>query len=243
MSVHYWRATFLLSVAVFAVIAVVPASPEDGSDRGPNAASDRFASSDFGYSDISLERNTTDFSWSNTVSVGELSEKVQKRSSLLQKEALRAIDRGDNLLGEQLLRRALEMTPSAGAIYNNLGVSFLRRHNFDEAALWFERAVKVAPYDPQLLGNLGIIRWAQLRTEESYRLIDRAAADGFSTPAAHYILGIMSLEKGEAADAIKEFRKSDPDRYPRIGLYLSIALDAKGKSKGKMRNAELGMPN
>ena len=154
----------------------------------------------FARNNVYLERQTTaDAPASATVNARELSPDVQKRSSALQEEAMAALKRGDNDGAEKLLMQALELTPSSSSIHNNIGITYLRRYKFERAATWFEKAVQISPYSPQVLGNLGMVRWLQGKQEECYQLLDRAVVGGFSTPGAHFILGVISLQKGLVA--------------------------------------------
>jgi tetratricopeptide (TPR) repeat protein len=190
--------------------------------------------------DVYLQRDDTsgDIPSSRTVAARELSPEIQKKSAALQEAGVTALSKGDNAEAEKRFRDALALTPSSSSIYNNIGVSYLRRYRFDEAATWFEKAVQTSPYSPQLLGNLGMIRWVQRRYEESYELIERAVTGGFSAPGAHFILGLVSLQKGRLDRAVEQLRKTDPEKYPIRDLFLSIALHAQGKEKAASRSYE-----
>jgi Tfp pilus assembly protein PilF len=166
-----------------------------------------------------------------TVSAAELAPEVQERSEKLQKEGLDALARGENEKAEEALREALELTPSSGGIYNNIGVAHLRRQDMDKAAEWFEKAALVSPYNPVILGNLGLIRYLQHREEESYPLLDRGVAGGFSSPTAHYVLGILALQRGHYLRAVEQLRNTDSTRHPYRDLYLSIAQRELGRVK------------
>jgi hypothetical protein len=189
--------------------------------------------------DVFMERETSaNTPNSTTVSARELAPDVQKKSALLQHEGATALSNGDNEEAEHRFRDALALTPSASSIYNNIGVSYLRRYKFDEAATWFEKAVQASPYDPQLLGNLGMVRWIQKRYEESYQLLDRAVLGGFDAPGAHFVVGVVSLQKAQAEKAVEQLRKTDPAKYPMRDLFLSIALHTQRKEKAASRSFE-----
>lgn len=154
----------------------------------------------------------------NKVDVRELSPDVQEKSAHLQSEASKAL-------------AALQLTPSSAAIYNNLGVSYLYSHDIEAAAAWFEKAVRALPYDAKPAGNLGLIRWLQHRAEESYELLLRADRLGYKPTAAHYVLGVMSLQRGLPQKAVEHLRKIPPEKFLYRDLYLSIALRACSKMK------------
>jgi tetratricopeptide (TPR) repeat protein len=173
---------------------------------------------------------------SGTVSARELQSDVQEKSIELQQQAAVELRSGRYEEAEKLLRRALELTPSSGAICNNIGLTYLRRHNIDEAAPWFERAVERAPYSAQTVGNLGLLRWIQGRREESFRLLDRATASGFDSPMARYLLGILYLQKMRPRDALEQLKQSSSERLPYRDLYLSVAYAQVGDEKAARKS-------
>jgi lipopolysaccharide biosynthesis regulator YciM len=71
----------------------------------------------------------------------------------------------------------------------------------------------------------------QHRTDESYTLLTKAVAQGYESGVAHYILGTLSLQKGENQEAIAHLKKVSADRFSYRDLYLSIALRNCGKTK------------
>ena len=165
------------------------------------------------------------------VDVRELSPEVREKSERLVNESSRAIAQGDYDGAKQLLQQALQLTPSSAPIYNNLGVAYLHTHDIDGAASWFEKAVKAAPYDASIAGNLGLVRWIQHRPEESYAILLRADAMGYESAGGHYVLGVMSLQKGLAKKAVEHLKKIPPEKFPYRDLYLSLALRACGRTK------------
>jgi len=165
------------------------------------------------------------------VDVRELSPEVRQKSDQLVTEASKAMAQGHYETAKQLLTEALKLTPSSAPIYNNLGVACLHTQDIAAAASWFEKAVKAAPYDASMAGNLGLVRWVQHRPEESYAILVRADAMGYESGGGHYVLGVMSLEKGLVKKAIEHLKKISSDKFPYRDLYLSIALRISGKTK------------
>jgi Tfp pilus assembly protein PilF len=191
----------------------------------------------FGDANIYLDRAISESRVSSaTVSVKELRPDVQARSEELQEKAVKALQNGEDMAAEELLKEAFELTPSSGSICNNLGVAYLQRNEYGEAAAWFEKAAAAAPYNPLILGNLGLIRWYQNRQDESYMLLDRAVTGGYSSPFGHYLLGVMFLQKDEYKKSIEQMRKTDRERFPYRDLYISLAQRMKGDQKAAVRS-------
>jgi hypothetical protein len=166
-----------------------------------------------------------------TVSARELSPDVRDKSYDLQLKASQALQHQDYNSAKELLKKALELTPSSPAICNNLGVAFLRSNDLDTASIWFEKAAKAAPHDSQLVGNLGIIRWMQHRGDDSYDILSRAEAMGYESIAGNYILGVTLLQRGYTKRSIQHLKKVPAPKFPYRDLYLSIALRQTGKDK------------
>jgi tetratricopeptide (TPR) repeat protein len=184
---------------------------------------------------VELERaDPESISTESRVNVQELSPTVARESARLQRQASKALLAHDYLGAEKLLKEALQLTPSSSAVCNNLGIAYLQARDLDGAAVWFEKAVEAAPYDPVILGNLALVRWAQARTEESYRLLVRADSLGYASAAGHFILGLVSLQQRRWAKAVKHLKMTPETRFPLRDLYLSIAL----RSCGTMKEAD-----
>ncbi len=166
-----------------------------------------------------------------TIGASELLPNVQKQSVQLQEEARRAMAVSDYDGAEKFLMEALQLTPSAAAIANNLGVVALHRKEVNTAASWFEQASKEAPFSWGILGNLGLVRWMQGRIEESYEILMKAFSGGYESPLGNYVLGTLKLERGESKEAAHHLKKIPADRFPFRNLFLSIALRNCGKSK------------
>ncbi|HYK90095.1 MAG TPA: tetratricopeptide repeat protein, partial [Acidobacteriota bacterium] len=163
------------------------------------------------------------------------SAEVQDRSAHLQEQGLGAFRRGDLDAADDLFRRALDLTPSSPSIYNNIGVTFARRLDIAEAACWLEKAFSLAPLDPTVGGNLGVIRWLQGRFEESYRLLEASIVRGYSSAGACYAMGIMSLQKGRPANAIKHLSRVRHGDYKYRDLFQSVALENLNKLDAAMK--------
>lgn len=164
-----------------------------------------------------------------TVGIAELSPEAQEKSLQLQEAGMDALRHANYEGADRLLRQALELTPSAYTIYNNLGVSSVRSLRLNEASEWLDKAHAMAPFDPVVTGNLGLIRWMQTRNEESYDLLQIAVGHGYSSGSAHYALGVMALQRGYPLEAVRNLSKVNRRSYPARDLYLSLALRELGR--------------
>jgi tetratricopeptide (TPR) repeat protein len=87
------------------------------------------------------------------------------------------VDRGENLdEAMPMLRRAVELRPSSGAIVDSLGWAYYRLGDYDQALLYLERAVELLPADAILNDHLGDVYWSLGRRIEARYQWQRALA-------------------------------------------------------------------
>ncbi|HYD86464.1 MAG TPA: tetratricopeptide repeat protein [Vitreimonas sp.] len=70
------------------------------------------------------------------------------------------VDRGENLQeGLAMIRRAVDLRPTSGAIIDSLGWAYYRMGDYAQALDQLERAVEIEPADPTLNDHLGDVYW------------------------------------------------------------------------------------
>ena len=154
---------------------------------------------------------------------------VQARAELLREdgrpaEAFEVIDAGliaqpdepqllydRAMLGERLgrldrmesdLRRLIALRPNHAHAYNALGYTFADRNvRLDEARTLIERAVQLAPEDPQILDSMGWVAYRQGKTEEALNWLQRAWAIR-TDPEIGAHLGEVLWRLGRTSDAL-----------------------------------------
>jgi len=166
-----------------------------------------------------------------TVAIGELSRDTQVSAARFQHEAVKALEKGDNSRAQELLSKALQLSPSSATAYNNLGVALLRQGKPGKALICFEKAVDLAPYDASPSGNLGLLRWHQGRYDECYALLDRAVSVGFTSSAARNYLAILALQKGRYEQALQQLSSLKPEQCAGRDLYLYLCLRGLGSDQ------------
>jgi len=166
-----------------------------------------------------------------TVAISELSRDTQVSASKLQQEAVKALEKGDNSRAQELLSKALQLSPSSSTAYNNLGVALLRQGKAGKAMTCFEKAVDLAPYAASPSGNLGLLRWLQGRYDECYALLDRAVSLGFSSTVARNHLAILALQRGRFEQALQLLSSLKPEQCAGRDLYLYLCLRGLGSEQ------------
>ena len=103
---------------------------------------------------------------------------------------------------ESDLRRLITLRPNHAHAYNALGYTFADRNvRLDEARTLIERAVQLAPEDPQILDSMGWIAYRQGKTDEAINWLQRAWAIR-NDPEIGAHLGEVLWRIGRNADAI-----------------------------------------
>jgi Tfp pilus assembly protein PilF len=168
-----------------------------------------------------------------------LSPRIQQKSLQIQQAGLDALRHADYVAADRLLREAMELTPSAYTIYNNLAVNSARQLRLNEASRWLEKARAMAPFDPIVAGNLGVILWLQNRINESYDLLQMAMDRGYAGNMAHYAMGLMALQRQYALEAVRHLSKTNRKSFPYRDLYLSLALQELGKGDAAAKSRRI----
>jgi len=121
------------------------------------------------------------------------------------------------MLGERLgridrmesdLRRLIVLRPNHAHAYNALGYTFADRNvRLDEARTLIERAVQLAPEDPQILDSMGWVAYRQGKIEEALNWLQRAWAIR-TDPEIGAHLGEVLWRLGRTADAIAIWKQA-----------------------------------
>jgi tetratricopeptide (TPR) repeat protein len=106
--------------------------------------------------------------------------------------------------GEQSHRRALELSPTADYLHNNLGYNLLMQKKNDEAAAEFREALKLNPRSQVAHNNLGLALANQNATGEAVANWQSAS----DAAIAHNNLAAVLIEKGNYPAARKELEVS-----------------------------------
>ena len=121
------------------------------------------------------------------------------------------------MLGERLgrldrmesdLRRLIVLRPNHAHAYNALGYTFADRNiRLDEARTLIERAVQLAPEDPQILDSMGWVAFRQGNAEEALGWLQRAWAIRVDAEVGAH-LGEVLWRLGRAEEAYTVWRQA-----------------------------------
>ena len=75
-----------------------------------------------------------------------------------------------------ILERAVEVNPNDRFAQANLGVAFLRKSSYDDAAVHFEKALQIDPCDAMSHLNIGVGLFRKNRIDEAVSHFEKAAA-------------------------------------------------------------------
>jgi len=109
--------------------------------------------------------------------------------------------------------------------YNNAGMVLVNQQKYDDAKSLFEKAEKLNNSEPIIKNNLGVCALKAGELDKAETLFGAASGAG---DAVNNNLGILSIIKGEYAQAVKYFDDSDS---PNTGLAKILAGDNNGALK------------
>ena len=92
--------------------------------------------------------------------------------------------RGNEILAEKHYWECLKLDPAHRKALNNTGIMMMQKSNFQEAAIYFARAVALEPANPELIVNLAAANFAQGKQGEGEKLLRKALAIAPGLPTA-----------------------------------------------------------
>lgn len=140
---------------------------------------------------------------------------------------------GENQAAQQMLARALVVDPTHRRALLATGKLFRSTSNYDQAEVYFNRAMASYPEDPEILTELAITSGHLGREEQAETLLLKVAALKPQDPAALNNLGFNYLLQKKYADAIRTLQKAlaiKPDDA-RIQDNLAAAYALSNKSQ------------
>jgi tetratricopeptide (TPR) repeat protein len=109
--------------------------------------------------------------------------------------------------------RAYEAHPQSSLVLNDLGLCYARQRQFDPAIKALSRAAEFSPENPKYRNNLATVLVETGRIQEAVQTM----SVGSSAAVAHYNVGYLLYQKGQAAEATRHFQQAlaiDPALMP-----------------------------
>ena len=150
------------------------------------------------------------------------------------KEALNGKDKNQNLKNQQSafthFRRAIELYPSYGDAYGQLGLAYYRQKQYKEALENYQIALKYDPNDAKVYSNMGVIYFENKNFKKAEEVYLQAVKFDPRFIDARRNLGSVYAQTGRFDQAITQFSKGleyDPNNAT-LNLYLGFAYRDKG---------------
>jgi tetratricopeptide (TPR) repeat protein len=113
----------------------------------------------------------------------------------------------------EIYQRAYKANPQSGLVLNDLGLCYARQRQFDPALKALTRATELSPDNPKYRNNLATVLVETGRINEAVQ----AMSVGSSAAVAHYNVGYLLYQKGQAPEATRHFQQAlaiDPALAP-----------------------------
>ena len=176
------------------------------------------------------------------VSVAEDQRAVPASARKAFEQARKLIDKGDAEGAIARLNKAVAIYPDYVAARNSLGVQYLKRRRWPEAAEQFRTVLEKNPkyFDARL--NLGIVLYEQKRLGEAAEELNQAVALDSASAAAHLFWGITALEMNDLIVAERELVKAllfGGERYSNAHYYFAHVYLKSGRREEAAREFTL----
>jgi Flp pilus assembly protein TadD len=153
------------------------------------------------------------------------------------------LSKGNLALADQFLKIAIEIDPSTISALINLGVVQAQAERFDEAAYYYNRALKLDKKNMAALTNLANVYEKTGRTAEFLLLQQKVKKYQDLNPYYHFDLGLQSYAQGDYETALSHYEKAIKLKSADPSFYLAEAhlyekTGQKEKAVAKMRLAE-----
>lgn len=114
-------------------------------------------------------------------------------------DAQRAVQRGDTAKGIALYQQALESSRDLFFVWNNLGLLYMDRQDYADAAEMFKQASELAPADPRPDYNIGLIYQRVVYDEQAIEYFKRSLArsNRFVPALRGYALSAKRLDRAD----------------------------------------------
>ncbi len=142
------------------------------------------------------------------------------------------MERGDNEIALEKLKRALQFDPNYAMAHTVIGVLYGRIGDLDKAGTHYKRAVELSPNDGSVLNNYAQYLCQMKQYQKAYPYFKKAVEQPFyRTPASALSnAGRCSIDEGDldgAEDYLRQAIQSAPG-YPPALLSLAQLMNLKG---------------
>ncbi|MDZ4695544.1 MAG: tetratricopeptide repeat protein [Deltaproteobacteria bacterium] len=147
---------------------------------------------------------------------------------------------GKGGLAETAFRRAAELDPKAGYVWNNLGLLSIDDKNDQEAFAHFSKAIELDPNYVEAILNRAVVYLDCGAYEQALEELKKAVALRASDPDVHVALGVASRGLGKMALAVQHYEKAlelQPDYPPALydlGVLYMDHRDDKKSAREKL---------
>jgi len=164
------------------------------------------------------------------------------REAYLQVRAGISLGQGDATSARDDLEEAARLAPGSSEVWNDLGVVYLEKGQWDEAVEAFSRAVELQPDLGEAWANLGMIAYRDARWREAEEHFTAARQAGVSNAQLGFNLGTARVNLDELASAEDAFRTNLREWPRHADSYIALAalLERSGRVPEALRILESG---
>ncbi len=156
------------------------------------------------------------------------------------KQALKGKDKNQNLQHQNNafthFRRSIELYPSYGDAYGQLGLAYYRQKQYKEALENYEIALKYDPNDAKIYSNMGVIYFESRDLKKAEEVYLKATKLDPRYIDARRNLGSVYAQTKRFDQAIAQFKEGL--RYDEYNATLNLYLGYAYRDKGDLKNSK-----
>lgn len=152
---------------------------------------------------------------------------TDEQASSLKSEAIAAYKNGNFALSKEKWNQVIQLTPTDGDAYNNLGVVQKKMGDKDGASESYRTCLSLNPTHAEALNNLGVVMLEKLLNEEAEQLFEKSIQANPTYADPHFHLALVFEDKKDIQKAMEKYqsyinlaKEIDPELRSRIEMRM-----------------------
>ena len=128
-------------------------------------------------------------------------------STVINMLAMVELAQGRNSAAMALFKKAIKLDGNDLAARMNLGVLYVKHRMLPDAAVQFERVLKVSPNHGDAAAHLAIVKASRGEVDQARRMLEDVLDRDQGNPIAHYNLAVILKDQNDYEDAVLHLKK------------------------------------
>lgn len=150
--------------------------------------------------------------------IDKLEERFPNNSNILVLKAIYAFNRGHISKSSHFYRKAIQIDPSFGSAYYNLGFNVENyEQNYDEARSLYEKAIELEPFNTKAYSNLAILISKRYNEHEKAKaILEKALSINEYDAVANFNLGLIFQKSFNDFESASKYYQKAIEANPKL---------------------------